>query len=60
MSADRQHDSTSAAQDALQDRLDQLFRHHPREDAAGNATDALRRYIEHYRLQGDQQAGGQA
>jgi len=60
MSAESQPDSTSAAQDALQARLDHLFRHHPREDAAGNATAVLRRYIEHYRRQGEQQAGGQA
>ena len=60
MSADHQHGAPLPAQDALQARLDQLFRHHPRDLAGSDATGTLRRYIEHYRLQGDQQAGGQA
>jgi len=55
----------SPAQDAplpaaVQARIDQLFRHHLREDpaiAATTAMQALRRYIETYRGQAATQAG---
>jgi hypothetical protein len=44
--------------DAIQARLDQLFRNHDRDDRADWATGTLRRYVEHYRLQ-DARTGGQ-
>lgn len=42
---------------AVQARLDQLFRHHLRDDPAAAATEALRRYIETHRGQAATQAG---
>ncbi len=41
------HPVPSAAQQA---RFDYLFRHHVRDDPANVATQALRRYMESYRL----------